>query len=216
MKLKPFKRRTRGFTLVELLVVIAIIAGLASISAPIMLRQIKRARIAQAVTKSQDVTQALYSYHFQAGHFINKNSSHSSSNDYLRTLFITGNTSIEKPFHLKTSLPGSIPNPPDENTNGNQALSAGENSWSYFYHNSGETSLVAHANTPLIATPLAASSNDISTLLGDTLSFNNRLVVTRIDKSAIVYDLNADGTIQESDVQWGSSASELRISNPEF
>ena len=59
----------RGFTLVELLVVIVIIAALAGLSAPMVIRQRKKADQTEAVSNARQVGLALFEFENEYGNY---------------------------------------------------------------------------------------------------------------------------------------------------
>ncbi|MGB1874861.1 MAG: type II secretion system protein, partial [Akkermansiaceae bacterium] len=59
----------KGFTLVELLVVIAIIAALAALSTPVVLKQQKKAALAEAINNAKQIGYLMKDYDDQFGSF---------------------------------------------------------------------------------------------------------------------------------------------------
>ncbi len=67
----PKKREGRGFTLIELIIVIVIIGILASISAPMMARQIQKAKLSEAVAAMGTIRTAERLYYTEYGIYVN-------------------------------------------------------------------------------------------------------------------------------------------------
>ena len=107
----------RGFTLVELLVVIVIIAALAGLTAPMVMRQRKKADQTEALNNAREIHKALFEFDVEYGSFPDKEtqsqvreatesplaqSGGTSSNDYFRQLLAQG-LGNEKMFYAKTA-----------------------------------------------------------------------------------------------------------------
>ncbi|RYD29397.1 MAG: prepilin-type N-terminal cleavage/methylation domain-containing protein, partial [Verrucomicrobiaceae bacterium] len=67
--MKTTYQTRRGFTLVELLVVIVIIAALAGLTAPMVIRQRKKADQTEAVSNARQVGLALFEFETEYGSF---------------------------------------------------------------------------------------------------------------------------------------------------
>jgi len=152
-----------------------LIPALAAISAPIIIRQIAVSRSVTAINNGKDVYVGLRAYSFDSKGFPQENSTFTSSNDYFRPLFETQHFIDERPFHIK-NMPGLVE--PDETTEGDQALSKGENAFSYVL------GADIHKVTPLLVTPLVKNGNTIEV---DTAAFGGKLVVVYSDGSAQIY-----------------------------
>lgn len=114
MKTNPNMRR--GFTLVELLVVIVIIAALAGLTAPMVIRQRKKADQTEAVSNARQIGLALIEFESEYGSFPDDTTATavakatgktavtgSNSNDRFRQLFSAGMTQSEAMFYAKSA-----------------------------------------------------------------------------------------------------------------
>ena len=178
-----------GFTLVELLVTIAIVTTLASISSPIIIRQISRSNATRAVVNAKNISAAMVTYEFANGSLPSLDSGDSSSNDMLRTLFQTSFILNEKPFWAKTALPNAALEEPDGNITGENALAQGENIFSYYVKNNGEgiSMQEAKANTPVMITPILSATGPDEFIV-ETESFGGRMVLLTSDRSVTLYN----------------------------
>jgi len=212
---KPLSKKPRGFTLVELLVVIAIIAALASISSPIVLRQIKKARQAAAINNAKDIHKGFLAFNETEGRFPDDASAAkfgtgtSNANEYFHQFYQVGVVLDEKPFYIKSSLPGASLSPPDGDVSSGKILEAGENIWSYFLKN-GDTGLSLFEdgpNSPLIATPLTSSStyDDVTV---EPKTFGKRMISLRLDGSVATFTTNAENKPIGAEFQSADGASE--------
>lgn len=198
-----------GFTLVELLVVIAIMAALAALSSPIIIRQIARARSARALNNAHDVAIGMYSFHNNYGTLPSNTTATrfgtatASANDYFEQLIVTAVVQVEKSFYVRTDLPGSSPAEPDELLTPGNALAPGENVWAYFIKTTGQGTNISasHANTPVMATPLTVGGAQAA-IRADFKSFGGQAVTLRIDKSAVVNQVNFQ-TSEIINPEWG-------------
>src|SRR6478735_4403542 len=116
MKTKYTSMR-RGFTLVELLVVIVIIAALAGLTAPMVIRQRKKADQTEAVSNARQIGMALFEFETEYGSFPDAATatavatatetpavSGTTSNDRFRQLIRAGITENEAMFFAKTGF----------------------------------------------------------------------------------------------------------------
>ena len=117
MKTNPTTRR--GFTLVELLVVIVIIAALAGLTAPMVIRQRKKADQTEAVSNARQIGLAMFEFEIEYGNFpdpslgeiINTNvggdlvapTTITTSNDAFNQLLASGIANSEQIFFCKTA-----------------------------------------------------------------------------------------------------------------
>ncbi len=67
--MKTNQHKRRGFTLVELLVVIVIIASLAGLTAPMVIRQRKKADQTQAISNARQIGLALFEFESEFGSY---------------------------------------------------------------------------------------------------------------------------------------------------
>ena len=115
MKTNPRKTR-RGFTLVELLVVIVIIAALAGLTAPMVIRQRKKADQTEAVNNARQIGLALFEFETEYGAFPDKDTATAvtaatgetapdgtNSNDKFRQLIAAGIAQSEAMFFAKSA-----------------------------------------------------------------------------------------------------------------
>lgn len=185
MKITTRKSR-KGFTLVELLVVIAIIVALAALATPQIFKALKRAALAEALNNVRQVKFALdgFATDFD-GQFPNDDTGKrlveggtgsSTSNDYLRQLFMSGETESETIFWVKNS-PVCRSAPDDKIEEGGKLqsaliLEAGGLPLGLF----AEARNTSPGNTPLLADPFAPGTTEWEADQG--------VIVLQIDGSA--------------------------------
>ena len=90
MKMNP--RMRRGFTLVELLVVIVIIAALAGLTAPMVIRQRKKADQTEAVSNARQIGLALFEFETAYGSFPDSTTAPTVTENTGTTLTFGGST----------------------------------------------------------------------------------------------------------------------------
>jgi prepilin-type N-terminal cleavage/methylation domain-containing protein len=184
------KRATlRGFTLVELLVVIVIIAALAGLTAPMVIRQRKKADQTEAVSNARQIGFAMLEFENEYASYPDSSTAEAvksstgsnlslggtTSNDYFRQLIAGNFTQSEKMFYAK--IPGV--KKPDEDISAGKALAAGEVGFGYLMN--GENGFAAgNANRPLVVTPLRNNSTDGTF---DSDPFDGKAIVLRMDNS---------------------------------
>jgi prepilin-type N-terminal cleavage/methylation domain-containing protein len=189
MKTNPKQRR--GFTLVELLVVIVIIAALAGLTAPMVIRQRKKADQTEAVNNARQIGLAMFEFENAYGSFpdtttaeeVKKNTETvltlgtSTSNDYFRQLLAAEVCQSETMFYAKTSFTKK----PDNvfNTSGN-AMEKGEVGFGYIMDTNKAFSTAGNPARPIVAAPLAFP---FATGQFDTDLYDFKAVVLRIDNS---------------------------------
>lgn len=183
-KLRP------GFTLVELLVVIVIIAALAGLTAPMVMRQRKKADQTEATNNARQVGMALFEFETEYGSFpdrdtatavaeatgSNLNMSGDSANDYFRQLIAAGIAQAETMFFAKAPYTRK----PDDIMNGAKALAAGENGFGYIMNGNIGFGIGGTPSRPIIATPLLNAATDGTF---DPDPFDGKAVVLRLDNS---------------------------------
>ncbi len=189
--MKTNRLTARGFTLVELLVVITIIAALVGLTAPMVMKNVKKGPFVEALNNSKQIHLALMEFDKDYNSFPDREtlvmvrestesplaaSGGTYSNDYFRQL-LACNLGNEKMFYAKavgTRKPDDIFNTPAK------ALEAGEVGFGYIMD--GTTGFSSSNNTgiPVLVTPLAKGSTE----LFDPGPFGDKAVVLRIDGSA--------------------------------
>ena len=189
MKTNPRQQR-RGFTLVELLVVIVIIAALAGLTAPMVIRQRKKADQTEAVNNARQIGFALFEFETAYGSFPDSTTATevkeatettltlgtASSNDYFRQLIAAEVSQSEAMFYAKTAFSKK----PDNVYNGQNALERGEVGFGYIMNTNTAFSTAGNPARPIIAAPLAFP---FSTGQFDTDMYDFKAVVLRIDNS---------------------------------
>ncbi len=192
--------RTRsGFTLVELLVVIVIIAALAGLTAPMVIKQRKKADQTEAVSNARQIGFALFEFETDYASYPDSdtatdvtnrtgsplNLGGTTSNDYFRQLLAAKVTSTEKMFYAK--IPGA--RKPDDNIRGTEALKQGEVGYAYLTNNNLGFSSSGNPSRPIVVTPLL--NNAINGTF-DPGPFDNKAVVLRMDNSVESLDIRED------------------------
>lgn len=189
----------RGFTLVELLVVIVIIAALAGLTAPMVMRQRKKADQTEAVNNAREIHKALFEFDVEYGSFPDKDTQNqvkeatesplaqsggNYSNDYFRQLLAQG-LGNEKMFYAKTA---ESKKPDDIFNTANKALAPGEVGFGYVLDNNTAFSTSNNTSIPIVVTPLAKGSTENF----DPEPFDKKAVILRIDGSATSETINVN------------------------
>jgi prepilin-type N-terminal cleavage/methylation domain-containing protein len=194
----------RGFTLVELLVVIVIIAALAGLTAPMVIRQRKKADQTEAVNNARQIGFGMFEFETEYGSFpgdstgviVNGNTqstltySTADSNGYFRQLLGAGYTQSENMFYAK--VPGSLK--PNGNIQGNEAVAAKECGFGYIISGASGLSTGGNSARPYVVTPLLGTSGDQF----DVNPFDGKAVVLRIDNSVSSLQISPDKTVNLS------------------
>lgn len=188
--MKTNQSHRRGFTLVELLVVIVIIASLAGLTAPMVIRQRKKADQTEATSNARQIGLAMFEFEVEYGSFPDASTATmiteaelgqnltlgtTSSNDYFRQLFAAEITQSEQMFFAKTSYTRK----PDGNITGAECLKAGEVGFAYIMNGNSGLSTAGNPARPYVAAPILQSGTDTF----DPDPFDSRAVVLRIDNS---------------------------------
>lgn len=182
--------KPRGFTLVELLVVIVIIASLAGLTAPMVIRQRKKADQTEATSNARQIGLAMFEFETEYARFPDSTSgaevtantettltlNGTKSNDYFRQLMGAGYTQSEVMFYAKVPKAKK----PDGNITGTAALAIGEVGFGYILQGTAGLSTAGNPARPYVVTPLLGTSGD----LFDKDPFDGKAVVLRIDNSA--------------------------------
>ena len=189
MKMNPKMRR--GFTLVELLVVIVIIAALAGLTAPMVIRQRKKADQTEALSNARQIGLALFEFETSYNSFpdsttaptVTENTGSqlqltgNTSNDYFRQLIAAEISQSEAMFYAKTAFSKK----PDNVFNSTAtALQAGEVGYGYILNSSVAFSTAGNPARPIVVAPLAFP---FGTGQFDLDMYDAKAVVLRIDNS---------------------------------
>lgn len=194
--MKTNVKTRRGFTLVELLVVIVIIASLAGLTAPMVIRQRKKADQTEAVSNARQIGLAFLEFETEFGSLpgasaltqlnttggaytdsVVKGAAGANSNGYFKMLMQADLTQSESIFYAKAQ--GTIK--PDGNVSSDtEALKAKEVGFGYVTVGSNEgLSSAGNPSRPAILTPLTPGAVTL-----DPAPFDKNLVVLRLDNSA--------------------------------
>jgi prepilin-type N-terminal cleavage/methylation domain-containing protein len=202
MKQKLHTRR--GFTLVELLVVIVIIAALAGLTAPMVIRQRKKADQTEAVNNARQIGLAMFEFETEYGSFpggdtggtVKDNTqsaltySADDSNGFFRQLIGAGYTQSETMFYAK--IPGS--KKPDGNIVGDAAIAPDECGFGYIISGTVGLSTGGNPARPYVVTPLLGATGQEF----DVNPFDGKAVVLRIDNSVSSLQILPDKTVNLS------------------
>ena len=181
----------RGFTLVELLVVIVIIAALAGLTAPMVIRQRKKADQTEAVNNARQIGFALFEFETAYGSFpdattgpeVTTNTGTTltfggtTANDYFRQLIASEVCQSESMFYAKTTFSKK----PDNvfNTTAD-ALENGEVGFGYLLNTNTAFSTAGNPARPIVAAPLLFPFQSGQF---DLDLYDSKAVILRIDNS---------------------------------
>lgn len=220
--MKTNHKSRRGFTLVELLVVIVIIAALAGLTAPMVIRQRKKADQTEAVNNARQIGIALFEFETEYGSFPDRDTAETvaantdtnpvagdSANARFRQLIRAGIAQSEPMFYSKTSYtkkPDGVFNT-DE-----QALARGEVGFGMMVRADG-TGLSGSGNPsrPIVMTPfangLAGERFDFDVYDGKAvfLKLDNSVTSLQVIKSSGLVKINGKNlTATGEDTVWGT------------
>lgn len=169
----------KGFTLVELLVVIAIIAALAALSTPVVLKQQKKASLAQAVNNAKQIGYLFKDYDDTYGAYPSTLVEHgfaaaASSNEIFERFYDAGfYDGDEEIFYAKTVFSRK----PDGDEVGAARIAAKECGFGYMSGAAGAAlSSSNNSSLPLIVTPQTA----VNTSVFDGNAFGGSMVYLEI------------------------------------
>jgi prepilin-type N-terminal cleavage/methylation domain-containing protein len=187
--MKTNVQNRRGFTLVELLVVIVIIASLAGLTAPMVIRQRKKADQTEAISNARQIGLAFLEFDNDYGSLPGTTSltlldstakitgtAGADSNGYFKMLMQADLTQAEQMFYAKAR--GTIKPDGNISTNG-EALKAKEVGFGYVAIGTEGLSSAGNPARPVIMSPLTPGAATL-----DPAPFDKNLVVLRMDNSA--------------------------------
>jgi prepilin-type N-terminal cleavage/methylation domain-containing protein len=188
----------RGFTLVELLVVIVIIAALAGLTAPMIIRQARKADAAEAVSNAKQIGLAMFEFQTDYGSYpdtgtittVTTNNPASvyladiaaptTANGYFMQLFAAGITQSEAMFYAKSKL--AIKS--DGNIDTGEALADGECGFAYILDGTDGQTAAGNPSRIIAAAPMKdATKFDID-------PYDKKAVILRIDNSVISVNID--------------------------
>jgi prepilin-type N-terminal cleavage/methylation domain-containing protein len=192
MKTNP--KNHRGFTLVELLVVIVIIAALAGLTAPMVIRQRRKADQTEAVSNARQIGLAMFEFETSYGSYPDSSTASdvttntesdlelggTTANDYFRQLMAAEIAPSETMFYAKTAFTRKPDNIFNNTTN---ALKAGEVGFGYLMNNTDAFSASGNPGRPIIAAPLAYQDGTFASGEFDVDLYDAKAVVLKIDNS---------------------------------
>jgi prepilin-type N-terminal cleavage/methylation domain-containing protein len=233
---KPMKtnpRMRRGFTLIELLVVIVIIAALAGLTAPMVIKQRRKADQTEAVSNAKQIGLALFEFETAYGSFPDSTTaptvttntgstltiSGTTANDYFRQLIAAEVTDSEQMFYAKTAFSKK----PDGVSNTTEtALAAGEVGFGYLMKNDNTAfSSAGNSGRPIVVAPLAYPfiagnfDSDMYDSKAVVLKIDNSVTSLQILKSSHLAQLGGGQNLLQTgdNTIWGSTVTPI-IVNP--
>lgn len=202
--MKTNYKMRRGFTLVELLVVIVIIAALAGLTAPMVIRQRKKADQTEAVNNARQIGLAMFEFETEYGSFpeaslaatINSMTGTelapatlNTSNDAFKQLLASGIAGSEVMFFAKTAY--SKVKPDNVFTTSANMLQAGDVGFGYIMGaGSSAFSMAGNSGRVLVATPLKYNGT-FSSGEFDKDMYDSKAVVLKMDNSVTSLNINA-------------------------
>jgi prepilin-type N-terminal cleavage/methylation domain-containing protein len=204
----------RGFTLVELLVVIVIIAALAGLTAPMVIRQRKKADQTEAVNNAKQIGLAMFEFSDAYGSFpdnttadqVTENTGTTltfaggNSNDFFRQLIAAEISQSESMFYAKTNYSKKPDNVYNTSTS---ALAAGEVGFGYIMNGEAAFTTSGNPSRPIVAAPLAGTTTPATDGTFDVDMYDSKAVVLRIDNS--VQSLNVTKTSKKAQMGGGKT-----------
>ena len=220
--MKTNHKTPRGFTLVELLVVIVIIAALAGLTAPMVIRQRKKADQTEAVNNARQIGIALFEFETEYGTFPDDLTatavkdatdttlvSGAKSNDRFRQLIRAGIAQSETMFYAKTAF---TKKPDGILTTDTQALAAGECGFGILMDTTKGLSAAGNPSRPIIAAPFKVAMDGTF----DFDFYDGKAVVLKLDNSVSSLPIvQATGNVKingktmtetGADTVWGTTA----------
>jgi prepilin-type N-terminal cleavage/methylation domain-containing protein len=186
----------RGFTLVELLVVIVIIAALAGLTAPMVIRQRKKADQTEAVNNARQIGIALMDFDSEYSSYPGDNTAQAvaditgtdkisgkDSNDYFRQLIRAGISESEAMFYAKCKFTRK---PDGVYTEDSDALKAGEVGFGLITMGVSGMNTAGNSGRPVVAAPF---TTDLDGKF-DYDVYDGKAVVLRVDNSVVSLQLN--------------------------
>ncbi len=187
--MKINKQLRRGFTLVELLVVIVIIASLAGLTAPMVIKQRKKADQTEAVNNARQIGFALIEFESEYGSFpdastaltvatntgITANDA-TSANGLFNQLFAAGLTKSEAMFYAKSAYTKK----PDGIITTGKILEAGECGFGILTNGPTGYATSGNPGRVICATPF---TKDAASYAFDGDLYDGKAVILKIDNS---------------------------------
>jgi prepilin-type N-terminal cleavage/methylation domain-containing protein len=187
--MKTNYKMRRGFTLVELLVVIVIIAALAGLTAPMVIRQRKKADQTEAVNNARQIGLALFEFESEYGTFPDDTTatavkdatdttlvSGALANDRFRQLIRAGIAQSESMFYAKTAFTTKPDGILDQDT---KALSKGEVGFGILMDTTKGLSAAGNPSRPIIAAPFKIAMDGTF----DSDFYDGKAVILKLDNS---------------------------------
>ena len=187
--MKTNHKTRRGFTLVELLVVIVIIAALAGLTAPMVIRQRKKADQTEAVNNARQIGLALFEFETEYGTFPDDATaiavkdatdttqvSGATSNDRFRQLIRAGIAQSETMFYAKTAFTKKPDGILDTDT---KALEAGECGFGILMDTTKGLSASGNPSRPIAGAPFKIAMDGTF----DSDFYDGKAVILKLDNS---------------------------------